>query len=60
VFPGALTPNEIYRAWSLGATMVKVFPANVYGPSYFADVKAPLGHIELLACGGVTVDTIGH
>ena len=26
VFPGALTPQEIYNAWNAGATMVKVFP----------------------------------
>ena len=25
IFPGAYTPSEIYRAWVLGASMVKVF-----------------------------------
>lgn len=54
VFPGALTPDEIYKAWDAGATMVKVFPANVFGPVYFKDIKAPLNNIELLACGGVS------
>ena len=32
VFPGALTPTEILRAWNMGATMVKLFPSGVYGP----------------------------
>ncbi|MBS1112126.1 MAG: 2-dehydro-3-deoxyphosphogluconate aldolase, partial [Nitrospirae bacterium] len=32
VFPGALTPQEIYNAWNAGATMVKVFPAKFFGP----------------------------
>lgn len=54
VFPGALTPQEIYRAWCAGATMVKVFPAKFFGPEYFREIKGPFGDIGLLACGGVT------
>jgi len=60
VFPGALTPNEIFKAWNLGASMVKVFPASVFGPSYFKEIKAPMNNIELLACGGVSEKTIGE
>ncbi|MFH1380465.1 MAG: bifunctional 4-hydroxy-2-oxoglutarate aldolase/2-dehydro-3-deoxy-phosphogluconate aldolase [bacterium] len=58
VFPGAFTPNEIYTAWESGASMVKLFPAHVFGPDYINVIKAPLQNIELLACGGVTVQTI--
>lgn len=54
VFPGALTPQEIYDAWESGATMVKVFPAGFFGPGYFKEIKGPFADIELLACGGVT------
>jgi 2-dehydro-3-deoxyphosphogluconate aldolase/(4S)-4-hydroxy-2-oxoglutarate aldolase len=54
VFPGALTPQEIYKAWNSGATMVKVFPSNFFGPEYFKEIKGPFNDIELLACGGVT------
>jgi len=54
VFPGALTPREIYQAWQEGATMVKVFPAKFFGPGYFREIKAPFNNIELLACAGVT------
>lgn len=57
-FPGALTPQEIYDAWRSGATMVKVFPAGVFGPSYIREIKAPFNNIELLACGGVTQENI--
>lgn len=57
-FPGAMTPREIYNAWQAGATMVKVFPSSVLGPSFIKEVKAPLGDIELLACGGVNADNI--
>ncbi len=58
VFPGALTPGEIYAAWNAGATMVKVFPAGLFGPAYFREIKAPFSHIELMACGGVTPENI--
>lgn len=59
VFPGALTPTEIYRAWQGGATMVKVFPAKIMGPGYLKEIKGPFRDISLLACGGVSVQTIG-
>jgi 2-dehydro-3-deoxyphosphogluconate aldolase / (4S)-4-hydroxy-2-oxoglutarate aldolase len=58
LFPGALTPTEIYAAWNAGATMVKVFPAGVFGPAYIREVKTPFNHIELMACGGVTPENI--
>ena len=54
VFPGALTPQEIYSVWREGATMVKVFPAKFFGPTYFREIKGPFNDIELLACAGVT------
>ena len=54
VFPGALTPSEIYQAWQEGATMVKVFPAKFFGPEYFKEIKGPFNNIELMAVGGVT------
>jgi len=58
VFPGALTPTEVYRAWNAGAAMVKVFPAGFFGPSYFNELKGPFNNIELLACGGVTAGNV--
>ncbi len=54
VFPGAYTPTEIYRAWSLGAAAVKVFPAGQLGPEYIKHVRGPLNDIQLLPTGGVT------
>lgn len=58
VFPGALTPQEIFSAWKAGATMVKVFPASCFGPSYFKEIKGPFADIELLAVGGVSAQNI--
>jgi 2-dehydro-3-deoxyphosphogluconate aldolase/(4S)-4-hydroxy-2-oxoglutarate aldolase len=54
VFPGALTPQEIFHAWKEGVTMVKVFPVRFFGPEYLREIKGPFADIELLACAGVT------
>ena len=56
VFPGAYTPTEIYKAWSLGATMVKIFPATTLGPGYIKELSGPLGHISLTPTGGISLD----
>lgn len=58
VFPGALTPLEIYNAWREGAAMVKVFPAGSFGPDYFKEIRGPFEKIELLACSGVSPDNL--
>lgn len=58
IFLGALSPTEIYKAWKSGATMVKVFPASVFGPPYFKEVKGPFNEVELMAVGGVTAENI--
>lgn len=58
VFPGAYTPTEIYKAWSLGASAVKVFPASQLGVQYIKDVSGPLDQIKLLPTGGVSKENI--
>jgi 2-dehydro-3-deoxyphosphogluconate aldolase/(4S)-4-hydroxy-2-oxoglutarate aldolase len=58
IFPGALTPTEVVRAWKAGADAVKVFPAGaVGGASYLKALKAPLPQIELIPTGGVSLKT---
>lgn len=58
IFPGAYTPTEIHRAWKLGASAVKIFPATQLGPQYVKDVLAPLNEIKLLPTGGVALENI--
>ena len=53
LYPGAFSPSEILEAWNAGADAVKVFPAGSLGPGYIKAVRAPLGHIPLMAVGGV-------
>ena len=56
---GALTPTEVYGAWSAGADLVKVFPCSAMGgPRYIRDLLGPFDHIKLVAVGGVSLANI--
>jgi 2-dehydro-3-deoxyphosphogluconate aldolase/(4S)-4-hydroxy-2-oxoglutarate aldolase len=57
--PGAYTPTEIEFAYSLGAGMIKVFPASAGGPAFFKAIRGPFPDIPLMATGGVEIDHIG-
>lgn len=56
VVAGALTPTEILTAHRAGASVVKVFPATVFGPSYLRLVHDPLPQIPLVPTGGIGLD----
>jgi 2-dehydro-3-deoxyphosphogluconate aldolase/(4S)-4-hydroxy-2-oxoglutarate aldolase len=58
IFSGAFSPTEVQRAWELGATMVKIFPAGALGPSFLRSLKAPLPHVKLMPTGGVDLRTL--
>jgi 2-dehydro-3-deoxyphosphogluconate aldolase/(4S)-4-hydroxy-2-oxoglutarate aldolase len=53
VIPAALTPSEIDAAFRAGAALVKLFPADAFGPSYVRHVLAPLADVPILASGGI-------
>ncbi|WP_428306460.1 bifunctional 4-hydroxy-2-oxoglutarate aldolase/2-dehydro-3-deoxy-phosphogluconate aldolase [Lacipirellula sp.] len=55
--PGAMTPTEIATAWTAGADVVKVFPANHFGPQYLRDIHGPLPQVKLTPTGGVDLNT---
>jgi len=58
IIAGALTPTEVYNAWSAGADMVKVFPCRPFGPDYIKELKGPFEQIPLVAVGGINLDNI--
>lgn len=58
IISGALTPTEVYTAWSAGAEMVKVFPCQTFGPQYISELRGPYEQIPLVAVGGVNLDNI--
>jgi 2-dehydro-3-deoxyphosphogluconate aldolase/(4S)-4-hydroxy-2-oxoglutarate aldolase len=56
VFPGGLTPGELFAGWQAGATAVKVFPASVVGPGYLAMLRGPFPTIQVVPSGGVGIN----
>jgi 2-dehydro-3-deoxyphosphogluconate aldolase/(4S)-4-hydroxy-2-oxoglutarate aldolase len=58
VFAGAFTPTEIYRAWAIGASLVKVFPSEFLGPDYIKSVLAPLNQVQVMPTGGVSLENM--
>jgi 2-dehydro-3-deoxyphosphogluconate aldolase/(4S)-4-hydroxy-2-oxoglutarate aldolase len=58
VFPGGLTPTELFSGWDAGATAVKIFPAETVGPQYGGHLRGPFPDIEFIPSGGVGLDDI--
>lgn len=59
VLPGAITPTEVFTAWSLGGDIIKIFPAShVGGASYLKALKGPFPQVPLCPTGGVNLKTI--
>jgi len=60
ILVGALTPTEVLRAWESGADLVRVLPCDAMGgATYIRSLRAPFPQIDLMAIGGVTLDTVG-
>jgi len=53
--PGAGSVTEFAQATTLGAHLVKVFPATVFSPVGIRATLAALPHLQLLPTGGVTL-----
>jgi 2-dehydro-3-deoxyphosphogluconate aldolase / (4S)-4-hydroxy-2-oxoglutarate aldolase len=53
VIPGAYTATEIMTAVDLGATLVKIFPAEI---KYFKAIRGPLNKVPFVPTGGVEPD----
>ena len=61
VTPGCVTPSEIMAAMKLGLTVVKFFPAGVYGGlSAMKALSGPFGGIKFIPTGGVNGQNIGE
>ena len=59
VAPGCVTPTEIMAALKHGLTMVKFFPANVYGGlNAMKNLAAPFVGLKFLPTGGVNTANI--
>jgi 2-dehydro-3-deoxyphosphogluconate aldolase/(4S)-4-hydroxy-2-oxoglutarate aldolase len=58
VFPGGLTPTELFTAWQAGATAVKIFPAETVGPQYGSHLRGPFPELQFVPSGGIALEHI--
>lgn len=58
VMPGAMSVNEVKYAMELGADIVKVFPASLFGPKIIKSIKGPIPQANLLPTGGINLDNV--
>jgi 2-dehydro-3-deoxyphosphogluconate aldolase/(4S)-4-hydroxy-2-oxoglutarate aldolase len=59
VYPGGLTPTELFSAWEAGASAVKIFPAETVGPQYGAHLRGPFPELDFIPSGGIAFGDIG-
>ncbi len=53
--PGALTVTEVLAALEMGATLIKLYPAGLFGPGLLKAVKGPLPQANLIPAAGVNM-----
>lgn len=58
VMPGAMSVAEVLRAMEAGADVVKIFPAELFGPKIIEAIKGPLPQALLLPTGGVNLNNV--
>lgn len=54
--PGCMTPTEISKAQSLGALLIKLFPANILGPGFMGAIKELFAGQKFIPTGGVEIE----
>lgn len=57
-FAGATTVKDMVEALKYGAEVIKLFPADTYGPKGIKSFKGPLPQAEFMPTGGVSCDNI--
>jgi 2-dehydro-3-deoxyphosphogluconate aldolase/(4S)-4-hydroxy-2-oxoglutarate aldolase len=60
ILSGAFTPTEVAHAADLGADVIKIFPAEFFGPPYVKSLRAVFPGLSFMPTGGVTPKTIGE
>jgi 2-dehydro-3-deoxyphosphogluconate aldolase / (4S)-4-hydroxy-2-oxoglutarate aldolase len=56
VIGGAFTPSEVVAATTRGAEAVKLFPAQLGGPSYLRALRDPFPGLPIVPVGGVDAE----
>jgi 2-dehydro-3-deoxyphosphogluconate aldolase / (4S)-4-hydroxy-2-oxoglutarate aldolase len=56
VYSGAFTATEVLTAMRAGASMIKIFPAELGGPKYMTNLRMVYPQVNLIPSGGVSLE----
>lgn len=54
--PGCMTPTEISTAQTVGALLIKIFPANILGPGFVSAIRELFVGQNFMPTGGVEIE----
>lgn len=57
---GCMTITEVITAMEAGVDIVKIFPADLFGPKIIKDIRGPLPQAKMMPTGGVDVSNVGE
>ena len=60
IVPGAMTIKEVVEAMEAGADIIKIFPGELFGPTFVKAIRGPLPQARIMPTGGVSVDNVGE
>lgn len=60
VMPGVMSVSEAVQAMEAGADILKIFPAELFGPKVIKAIKGPIPYAKMMPTGGVTADNVGE
>ncbi|WP_378956630.1 bifunctional 2-keto-4-hydroxyglutarate aldolase/2-keto-3-deoxy-6-phosphogluconate aldolase [Pelosinus sp. sgz500959] len=58
IMTGAMTIDGVVAAMEAGVDIVKIFPGEVFGPSFIKAIKGPLPQANLMPTGGVSLENV--
>lgn len=60
MMPGIMSVREAVTAMEHGADILKVFPADLFGPKIIKDIRGPIPYARMMPTGGVDADNVGE
>ena len=60
VMPGVMSVTEAAQAMEAGADILKIFPAELFGPKVIKAIKGPIPYAKMMPTGGVNADNVGE
>ena len=56
--PGFMTVNELLEAREYGVTVSKLFPGQLYSPSFISNLKGPIPDVNIMPTGGINLGNV--